>query len=184
MSRDLWQTPADGLQDDAALLAAVVEQHRLIYDRQFRDQPEINHRLPVMTHAFRRLGQWRVFLLLTPWMLARLFVPDAPPDIEIPEQWRADSRKRSPYTVIGPAFDLHLLSGRQKVHLNHCPDVGHYLLHPLILSMTGFGSPEEVFQAWNGVIEARNQTIRRLQRQNPQQEEISRREFFSGVLGR
>jgi len=184
MTSNQWQMVPDELREDSALLAAIVEEHRLIYDRYFQDELEINHQLPVMTHAFRRLDQWRVLLLLTPWMLARVFVPDSPPDIDIPEKWRTESRKDLPYTVIGPSVDLNLLTGRQKAHLNHSTRLGHYLLHPLILSMSRFQTPEEVFRAWNEVIEARNDNIKKMQRQNPQHEEISRREFFSGALRR
>ncbi len=184
MTNDHWQLIPDELNDDAALVTAVEEEHRLIYARYFRDELEVNHRLPVMTHAFRRLQQWRLFLLLTPWMLTRVFIPDTPPDIEIPVDWRAKARKGRAYRVIGPTLDLNLLSGKQKAHLNYSSNIGHYLLHPLILSMSKFHTPEEVFRAWNKVIEARNRTIKKMQKQNPQHNEISRREFFSGIRGK
>jgi hypothetical protein len=179
-----WCSVPAALQDDEALLTAVVEEHRLLYARCFRDDLEVNHQLPIMTHAFRRLGRWRVFLLLTPWMLARLFVPDEPPDIEVPDDWRAQTRKGLPYAVIGPTFELDLLTGKQKAHLNYSTSIGHYLLHPLILSMDRFQTPDEVFRAWNEVIAARNENLKKMQKQNPQHEEISRREFFSGMLRR
>ena len=184
MTNDQWQSVPDELKDDDALLAAVVEEHRQIYDRYFRDELELNHQLPVMTHAFRRLGQWRVFLLLTPWMLARVFVPDNPPDIKLPVKWRAKARRGHAYTVIGPSFKLDLLTGKQKAHLNYSSNLGHYLLHPLILSMSSFQTPNEVFRAWNKVIEARNENLEKMQQQSQQHKEISRREFFSGVLGK
>lgn len=175
-----WQGVAEGLRDDTALLLAVQAEYRRLYERCFRDDPAVNHRLPVITHAFRRLGRWRVFLLLTPWMLARLLVPDEPPDIEIPADWRPAARRGAPYTMIGPAFSLELLTGRQKAHLNYSTAIGHYFLHPLVLAMAPFPTPEAVFGAWNDVIAARNANLEKMRRQNPQQEEISRREFFSG----
>lgn len=184
MTSHHWQSVPNELKDDEALLSAVVEEHRLIYDKYFRGDLEVNHQLPVMTHAFRHLNQWRVFLLLTPWMLARLFVPDNPPDIEVPAEWRAETRKGLPYTVIGPTFNLDLLTGKQQAHLNYSVAIGHYLLHPLILSMASYRTPDEVFRAWNQVIEARNENIKKMQKQNPQHEEISRREFFSGMRGK
>jgi len=179
---DHWQSVPDELKDDAALLAAMLEEHRLVYDRYFRDDLEVNHQLPVMIHAFRRLDSWRVFLLLTPWMLARVFVPDEAPDVEVPPEWRAKARAGSPYTVVGPTFNLDLLTGRQKAHLNYSSGIGHYLLHPLILSMSRFQTPEQVFRAWNEVISARNENLKKMQKQNRQHEEVSRREFFSGML--
>jgi hypothetical protein len=184
MTNDQWQPVPGKLKDDDALLAAFVQEHLQIYDRCFRDELEINHQLPVMTHAFRRLGGWRVFLLLTPWMLSRIFVPDDIPDIELPANWRATARQGSAYTVIGPTFKLDLLTGKQKAHLNYSSNTGHYLLHPLILSMSGFQTPNEVFRAWNRVIETRNENLEKMQLQNRQQQEISRREFFSGALGK
>lgn len=179
-----WQSVPDELKDDDALLAAVVEEHRQIYAMYFQDELEINHQLPVITHAFRRLDGWRVFLLLTPWMLARVFIPDKPPAIELPPLWGAEARQGRAYTVIGPTFDLELLTGKQKAHLNYSSNIGHYLLHPLILSMSNFKTPNEVFRAWNQVIEARNENLQKMQQENQQQREISRREFFSGVFGK
>lgn len=177
-----WQSVPEELKDDDALLTTVVEEHRLIYDRYFRDELEVNHQLPVMIHAFRHLGEWRVFLLLTPWMLARIFVPDNPPDIKIPGEWQAKVRQELAYKVIGPTFKLNLLTGKQKAHLNYSANIGHYLLHPLILNMSEFRTPNDVLRAWNKVIEARNENLEKMQHQNSQHKEISRREFFSGVF--
>lgn len=182
MTNDQWQSVPHELKDDDALLAAVVEEHLQIYHKYFQDDLEINHQLPIITHAFRRLDQWRVFLLLTPWMLTRVFVPDHPPGIELPVQWRAEARQGCAYTVIGPTFNLNLLTGKQKAHLNYSSNIGHYLLHPLILSMNSFQTPNEVFRAWNKVIEARNENLEKMQQQNQQHKEISRREFFSGIF--
>lgn len=179
---NLWQTVPDELRNDSALLATVENEHRLIYTRYFKNDLAANHDLPIMTHAFRRLGQWRVFLLLTPWMLARLFVPDSDPGLPIPPDWQPQARIGRDYQVIGPIFDLSLLIGKQKAHLNHSPAIGHYLLHPLILSMLNFQAPEEVFAAWNQVIETRNRNLKKMEKHNPLQEEITRREFFNGIF--
>lgn len=177
-----WRLVAGDLLDDATLQAAVIHEHRRLYSRYFRDDFGVNHELPIMTHAFRRLEQWRVFLLLTPWMLARLFFPDRDPGLEIPPEWSANAREGAEYMVMGPTFDLPLLTGKQRAHLNYSAKLGHYLLHPLILSMTSFTTPAEVFSAWNRVIEARNKNLELLQKQNPVQEEISRREFFTTLF--
>lgn len=106
-----WQTAADELRNDTLLQAAVVDEHRRIYSRYFLHDPAANHVLPVMTHAFRRLEQWRVFLLLTPWMLSRLFIPDGAPGWRIPPDWQAHNRRDRDYQVIGPTFELPLLTG-------------------------------------------------------------------------
>ncbi len=177
-----WQPVPEELKDDSILLAAVVDEHRQIYTKYFTDDLAVNHGLPVLTHAFRRLDEWRVFLLLTPWMLARLFVPDNDPGLRIPPDWYAQARISRDYLVIGPTFELPLLTGKQKAHLNHSAAIGHYLLHPLILSMTDFNNPEEAFTAWNRVIETRNRNMEKMQKRNPLQEEITRRELFSGLF--
>ncbi|MES9859134.1 MAG: [NiFe]-hydrogenase assembly chaperone HybE [Sedimenticola sp.] len=127
------------------------------------------------------LDHWRGFLLLTPWMLARIFVPDNPPDSEIPAEWRAEACRASTYTVMGPTVSLDLLTGKQKAHLNYCTNIGHYLLHPLILTMNNFETPGDVFTPWNKIIEARNANLEQMQRENLQHKEISRRAFFSGL---
>lgn len=184
LAESFWQTVPEALQNDSALLTTVTEEHRRIYTSYFKYDLAVNHALPIMTHAFRRLDQWRVFLLLTPWMLARVFVPNRDPGVSVPAEWRASVRQGRPYRVIGPGCDLDLLSGRQRAHLNFAPRIGHYLIHPLILSMLEFQTAEQVFAAWNRVIVTRNDNIKRLGRTNPQQEEISRREFFSAVSKR
>lgn len=177
-----WQSVSDTLHDDTSLLTAVREEYLHIYTSYFADELDINHQLPILTHAFRRLEQWRVFLLLTPWMLARLFVPDDDPGIQLPPEWLASACVGREYQMLGPSVELALLTGKQRAHLNYSPLIGHYLLHPLILSMSGYTTPEEVFSAWNRVIQARNQNLERMHKRNPLQEEITRRELFSGLF--
>ncbi len=175
-----WTLFPEDLQDDQQLLAAVLEEHEGLYRDCFIDDPGVNHLLPVRVQAFRRVDSWRVFLLLTPWMLSRIFVPDSDPGIEIPGDWCAEARAGQPYRVIGPANSFELLTGRQKAHLNYSNRLGHYLLHPLILSMKDFQSPEEVFRVWNRIIETRNRNLQKLEQRSHRQEEITRREFFKG----
>lgn len=121
-------------------------------------------------------------LLLTPWMLARLFVPDNDPGHVIPPEWQSQARIGRDYQVIGPPFEIPLLTGKQRAHLNYSVAIGPYLLHPLILSMLNFSTPEDAFTAWNRVIETRNRNMEIMQKQSPLQEEITRREFFSGIF--
>ena len=182
LAESFWQTVPEALQNDNALLTTVTEEHRRIYTSYFKYDLAVNHALPIMTHAFRRLEQWRVFLLLTPWMLARLFIPDRDPGLPVPPDWQPQACIGRDYQVIGPVFDLSLLIGKQKAHLNHSPAIGHYLLHPLILSMLNFQTPQEVFAAWNQVIETRNRNLQQMEQRNPLQEEITRREFFNGLF--
>lgn len=48
--------------------------------------------------------------------------------------------------------------------------------------MLNFSCAEEAFTAWNRVIETRNRNIEKLQKRNPLQQEITRREFFRGIF--
>ncbi|MCP3868107.1 MAG: [NiFe]-hydrogenase assembly chaperone HybE [Gammaproteobacteria bacterium] len=175
-----WQGIPETLLDDEKLLAAVIEEHEAIYRRYFLQEPGVNHQLPIRLQSFRRIDSWRLFLVLTPWMLARCFIPDSDPGIPVPDEWLPDARAGRPYQVIGPTCQLELLTGKQKAHLNYSPALGHYLLHPLVLSMSDYESPEAIFQEWNVVIETRNENLKKLRQRSRQQEEITRREFFRG----
>ena len=177
-----WQLCPVRLQADDALQKAVIDYHRTVYQDQFTEDSGINHQLPFQLRAFRYLEDWRVMLLLTPWMLARLFIPNQIPDIGIPADWTAESRQNCDYLVIGPSVDFSLLSGKQKAHLNYAKEFGHYLLHPLVLDMTPFNIADQVFEAWNEIIGRRDENLKKMQKENPRQQEISRRELFKGFL--
>jgi hypothetical protein len=143
----------------------------------------VNHDLPILVRALRRVESWRVFLLLTPWMLARVFMPLEMPPVVIPAGWRATERADEPYAVIGPGMQMMVRETTEKAHINYYPRIGHYLLQPLIQSMESFASPTEVFEAWNDVIRIRTENIRKLNRSCHWQEDISRREFFHRGTG-
>ena len=128
--------------------------------------------------AFRRIEGWRLVLVLTPWMLSRLIAPSGDPGVEIPEAWRAEHRRDADYVLLGPKVSFELLQTRQTAHLNFHPTLGHYLLQPIALSMTGYASPDEVFQAWNHVIKTRDENMEKFRKDCPWQKEVSRREFF------
>jgi hypothetical protein len=170
--------PPELREDDEALVAAVVSLHRDLYERYFSREPLANHKLPIQVRAFRRTGDWRIFLLLCPWMLSRCFWPDADPGIPLPAGWEGDARGDAHYTVLGPIVAFPLLETAQKAHLNFDSRLGHYLLQPLVLSMAPFENAEAVFESWNRVIETRRANMARTQRRSRWQEEVSRREFF------
>lgn len=180
MSSAEWQAPPAALDDDAALLAAVINVYRAQYHKWFEGALNCNPRLPVEARAQRRIEQWRVLLLLTPWMLARLFVPTTAPAIAVPPDWSAAARGERDDTVIGPAVSFTLLDTVQKAHLNYHPRLGHYLLQPLALAMEEYADADQVFAAWNEVIRTRDENIRKMNRDCPLQAEISRRELFTG----
>jgi len=172
------------VQNDDELFNQIIDSFTELYQTFFNKQPLVNHNLPVEIRAFRHSDNWRIFLLLTPWTLARIFIPERDPQISIPPDWQAEQRLEQPITVIGPAVHLPILGGREQAHLNYHPKLGHYLIQPLIQSMEQFKTPEDAFNAWNEVIKTRNRVIEEQKRNCQWQQEVSRREFFAKLLRR
>ncbi len=177
-----WQPTPEGLASDRALLQTVAA----IYRDQPRlaDQPNSNPRLGVETRALRRVGEWRLFLLLTPWMLSRLYFHDGRAPVAVPPGWSATDCDGREQAVIGPGVAFTLLDNPQRAHLNYHPRLGHYLLQPLVLAMHQYDSSAAVFAAWNEVIKVRDAAIQHMRIRCPVQEEISRREFLCGMRKR
>ncbi|NCS64607.1 MAG: hypothetical protein AUJ86_05200 [Hydrogenophilaceae bacterium CG1_02_62_390] len=179
-----WQLGSFAGLDDRALAEAVVARFQAIRDDNFTDNPDINPTLGIEVRALRRLDGWRIFLILTPWMLARIFLAERDPGMTIAREWQAAARTDAPYVVIGPALKLTLVGGDQLAHLNYDRSLGHYLVQPLVQTMDKFTSADAVFQAWNEVIATRQRVMEEQQRDCPWQRELSRREFFTRFPGR
>jgi hypothetical protein len=176
-----WQTSAIAALDDAGVVQEVEARFREIRDALDADALG-NPALPVLARAVRRNEGWCVFLVLTPWMLARVFLPQESPALRLPSGWDAIERAGESYQVIGPAVDLVLSTGTQRAHINYDPVLGHYLVQPLVQAMAQFDSAEAVFGAWNTVIATRDRVMAEQQRDCPWQREVSRREFFSRLM--
>jgi hypothetical protein len=161
---------------------ALLVAHRQIYDRCFAADPMANRTLGFHLHGYRQVDNWRIILALTPWMLSRLWFADTPPDIEIPDGWRAEQRADADYQLLGPVIDLPGELGGGKAYLNYHPTLGHYLLQPIALNMESYGSAEEAFKAWNLVIESRDEKMKQMERECPWQKEVLRRELFTKHL--
>jgi len=178
MTESAWQTVPRDVVTDEALIEAVVAVHRNILRTEMLGAPGLNPGLDVHQRAFRRIEGWRVLLLVTPWMLARLLFPDKPPALRIPAGWTADERRNADYSVLGPPVEFELLGQPQRGHLNYHSALGHYLLQPICLDMEPYRDAEAVFQAWNQVIRTRDENMEKAKRDCPLQKEVSRREFF------
>lgn len=167
-------------QSDEAFVVILQEVWTNVYHEHFADELlVVNHDLPIEIRALRHTDPWRIALLLTPWMLSRLFSPLREPGIALPAGWHENERLNAPYTVIGPLIDFTVLEQPQKAHLNYHRRLGHYLLQPLVQSMQRYNSADAVFAAWGNVIRARDEHIRARKLHAPWQQEVSRREFFS-----
>jgi hypothetical protein len=150
-----------------------------IYRQHFLHEDCANHALPVQVRAFRCTEGWYVMLVLTPWMLARMFLTERAPGLAIPPGWSPSERAAEPYVVIGPAVELPLLGATQPAHLNYDPVLGHYLIQPLVLALARFDCADAVFEAWNDVIATRVRVMEEQKRECAWQREVSRREFFT-----
>jgi len=183
VSDPAWQLGTLPRHDDPALIAAVSASFSEIYRQHFSSEWLVNHDLPVEIRAFRRSDGWCVFLLLTPWMMARVFLPERDPGLPPPPGWHAAERAGAPFVVIGPLLDFTILGGEQKAHLNYLPELGHFLLQPLVQSMEQFDCADAVFAAWNDVIKTRDRVMDEQKRECGWQKEVSRREFFARLTG-
>lgn len=184
MSEAGWQGLPPELAADEALRQAVLDVHEAVLREQLAGDPMLNIGLPLEIRALRRIEVWRVLLLLTPWMLARLLFPDdGPPGLDVPADWSAQERRDAPYLVLGPGLGFDLLGRPQRAHLNYHQRLGHYLLQPICLDMGPYESADAVFKAWNQVIRTRDENMERTKRDCPLQKEISRRELFRRFTG-
>jgi hypothetical protein len=179
-----WIPGPEMLHQDEMLKSLVTSLFGDIYERSFADDPLINHRLPIELRALRDIEEWRVFLLLTPWMLSRIYVRSEEASINVPPAWQVENRINEPYLVVGPQVGFCLLEHEQLAHLNYHPELGHHLVQPLILRMEQYNSAGEVYRDWNTVIETRNENMKKRQAECRCQEEISRREFFTRMVQR
>ncbi|MBF0124469.1 MAG: [NiFe]-hydrogenase assembly chaperone HybE [Magnetococcales bacterium] len=172
------------LLDDETLQAVSTEIYAALYQQLLRHgawdemlMPSHNPNLPVLTRSFRYLEPWRIFLLLTPWMLARLWVPLRDPGLPLPAEC-GDG------LLLGPPLEIELMSQRQKAHLQYQPRLGHHLIQPLVQSLHKYADAEAVFSAWSAIVTTRNTLIREHNRRCEWQQDVSRREMFSGLLHR
>lgn len=172
-----WQVHPTSLKDDGALVEAILEVHRGLYQSHFADDPLTAHHLPIEVRAFRRQDGWRFCLLLTPWMMVRLCFPDGDPAISV-------SELPGNHVVLGPRCRVPLLGTEQEAHLGHHPRLGHYLLQPLVLSLEGYASADAVFDAWDDVIRVRDENLAKARRECPMQRDISRHELLGCIFRR
>ncbi len=172
-----WQIQQD-LADDQALIERIIAVHAEILNGQLAADPMLNPNLPIEVRALRRIEEWRVLLLLTPWMLGRLFFPDRAPAFALPPGWSAQERQGADYQILGPRVRFELLGQPQQAHLGYLEWLGHYLLQPICLNMEPYPDAEAVFAAWAEVIRVRDENMEAMRRACPIQREISRRELL------
>lgn len=185
MADNAWERcPVTLTATGEAACAALAAAQSGLYQAHYRDDPAVNHALPVQVRAWRRLEGWGVALVLTPWMLARAWLRDTDPGLALPAGWNAGERGGAEPIVLGPRLVFPVLNATQTAHLNHHPELGHHLLQPLILNLAPYPDAEAAFAAWREVIARRDRFAAEKQHECRWQKEVSRREFFTGLGGK
>jgi hypothetical protein len=180
---EVWQIGPGANLEEGAFAQRVEARFRQIYQRHFATGEWVNHALPIQVRALRDMAPWRVFLLLTPWMMARLFLPRTDPGLPLAHGWRAADREGADYLVIGPPQRVQVFGEHQPAHLNHDQELGHYLIQPLVQAMEAYADADAVFQAWNEVLATRQRVMDETKRECIWQRELSRREFLARLRG-
>jgi hypothetical protein len=177
MNDAAWQMPLAPLCEDERI-ERILAAHHAMHEAHFAGDAAINEALPIMARSTRSTGGWFLTVVLTPWMLARLAIPESQPSIALPAGWSAAEREGAPFVLLGPVRACVILGARLRGHLAYHPLLGHYLLQPLCLAMQPYGSAEQVFAAWDEVIETRSENMRKREIDSPWHKELSRRELF------
>ena len=145
MPETTWQILPQHLHSEMRFNLALLIAHRQIFDRYMAGDALVNKALGFHLYGYQQQGIWRQIQILTPWMLARLWFSDSPPDIPVPE----NSPKGDDYQPLGTEINLPEELGRGVAYLNYHPTLGHYLLQPITLDMTGYETAQEVFDTWS-----------------------------------
>ncbi|VBB69784.1 hypothetical protein RIEGSTA812A_PEG_1257 [invertebrate metagenome] len=176
-----WHLYPPALHDDTVLRAVIITVLESVHRPRFIGQLASNLALPVMIHSLRRVGFWRICMVLTPWMLAYLLLPDQDPGLAVPDHLTTEGANAA--DMLGPVISFTLLGTQHKAHLNFDPQLGHYLLQPLILGMDRYTDAKAVFIAWDHFVVTRMAAAKRSKRSSrEQQETISRRELLAYLI--
>ncbi|MBF0271905.1 MAG: DUF3457 domain-containing protein [Magnetococcales bacterium] len=175
--------------DDAALQAVTVERYTQLYQSHRQEGMENGvdfwamppRGWPVEARSFRHLDPWRIFLLLTPWMLMRVLMPMRDPGLPLPPGWGEPDGPESG-GLLGPLLTVYLLGQKQMAHLHRDPVLGDYLIQPLVQSLHKYANPEAVFSAWTETVQRRDAFVQASNRRCDWQQDLSRREIFSGLF--
>ncbi|MBF0417181.1 MAG: [NiFe]-hydrogenase assembly chaperone HybE [Magnetococcales bacterium] len=172
---------------DEALMGAVEAEYRQVYARHVTEAWAANESLPITTRYYRDDPPWKIFLLLTPWMLARLFFAgDEPvgfaPRLPLPVDGGSPDEGAQLFQL-GPVVSFALHGQPQKGHMQWSAGLGHFLLQPLILNMAPYVGAESAFAAWSDTVARRDALLSTMKRNCGWQKEVSRRELFGRGIG-
>ncbi|WP_321323135.1 [NiFe]-hydrogenase assembly chaperone HybE [Thiomicrorhabdus sp.] len=137
------------------------------YHKNFEEEwMGVNHNLNVELRGLKFVDGWVTGFLLTPWMLCNIYIPVLQqPEISIEAEWLAQQRANQDYVVIGPLKSFVIGGSSQKANLNYHPQLGHYLLQPLVQIMDKYANNESAFDAWSEVIAFRKAHYEKIERE-------------------
>jgi hypothetical protein len=142
---------------------------------------------PAVGYGWRGLSErddWADGYVLTPWMLARVYLPLTRPAIDLPADWEAQARTGQPFQLIGPAMDVAVGEELHRLHLQWLQGYGHLLFLPLVQNLSRFADADEVWAVWDGVLAARDRNREeRLAALQQRDAAIDRREFLRRMSG-
>ena len=127
---------------------------------------------------------WAEAYVLTPWMLARTYLPLTAPGVSLPAEWEARVRSEQPFQLIGPAMDVVVGEDLLRLHLQWLSGYGHLLLQPLVQNLPRFAGAADVWAVWGDVLAARDRgREERLETLRQRDAGLDRREFLRRMIG-
>ncbi len=183
---DGWQIPLPKASLEARFDALLEALHR-IGESQLANADFVQPSIGYDYRGLHTADEWDIGYVLTPWMLAHIFLPrrpPAPPSAVLPADWHANVRKNKLFQLLGPALDFVVGEEMPSLHVQWIADFGHFLFQPLILKLSRYSDAEAVWKAQSDVLEARERASReRLAEMKKQDAQLDRRAFLRRMLG-
>lgn len=144
----------------------------------FAKSLNVHPEISVEIRDVQKVEDWYLAYLLTPIALYYLAIPRKVPDISLPEGWSAATRRNYPCTGLGPALSLKIPGVLGQAHLQYLPEIGHFLLQPLVQNLRRYPDATAIFAAWRDVIDHRHKTRALMQ----EKQQCDRRDFLRRLM--
>ena len=181
-----WEIPVPGAAPEVRF-QALLDALRRIGQTQLADADFVQPAIGYDCRGLHTADEWDIGYVITPWMLAHVFLPrrpPPPPSAALPAQWHAKARKDKPFQLLGPALDFVVGEEMPSLHIQWIAGFGHFMFQPLILKLSRYPDAEAVWKAQSDVLAARERAGReRLAQMKRQDAQIDRRAFLRRMLG-
>jgi [NiFe] hydrogenase assembly HybE family chaperone len=114
------------ISDPQQAAEAIAQAFEYILNENMRDVPILNHRLQVQTLGFQRLDNRLIGIVITPWLMNLIMLPNKEDDWDILELG-----KKKPITILGRSY---------KFMVNEIEGIGKCKTHALYSPMHEFNS--------------------------------------------